>query len=117
MYPIYKVIGLSHAKELALTGQMISADEAYRVGLVDHVYPRPELLAEVFKLAEVLESRPKQALFATKKLSQDLIELNTESAIKLMFDTISERLGSEEHRKALDAFFAQRKKVTKSTGG
>ena len=110
MYPIYKVIGLSRAKELALTGEPISAYEAYRIGLVNHVYQAEDLLSEPWKLAELLASRPQQALFATKQLSRDLIEMNTESATKRMFETISERLGSEEHQKELEHYVARRLK-------
>ena len=61
MYPVYKTIGLGRAKELALTGELISADEAYRIGLVNRVYPAEELLSEALKLAELLAARPKQA--------------------------------------------------------
>ncbi len=39
IHPLYKSIGLANAKELALTGQNISAADAYRIGLVNHVYP------------------------------------------------------------------------------
>lgn len=111
MYPIYKVIGLGRAKELALTGELISADEAHRIGLVNRVYRAEELLLEALKLAELLASRPKNALFATKKLGRDLIEANTESAIKLMFDTISDRLGSDEHKKELERYVERRMKT------
>src|SRR5438067_2128768 len=108
IYPIYKVIGLSRAKELALCGEPISADEAYRIGLANHVYQAEDLLSEAWKLAELLASRPQQALFATKQLSRELIEMNTDSAINQMFQTISERLGSEEHQKELEHYVARR---------
>jgi len=39
VYPLYKAIGIGRAKEMALTGEAISAEEAYRIGLVNHVYP------------------------------------------------------------------------------
>jgi enoyl-CoA hydratase/carnithine racemase len=98
MYPIYKVIGIGRAKELALTGEAISAAEAYRIGLVSQVYPLEELLARAWKLAETLANRPREALFQTKRLSRELIEMDTESAMKRMLATISERLRSAEHR-------------------
>ncbi len=47
-----RVVGLGIAKELIITGRRIDAAEALRVGLVDHVYPQNQLMAEARKLAE-----------------------------------------------------------------
>jgi enoyl-CoA hydratase/carnithine racemase len=101
MYPIYKIIGLGCAKELALTGTTISADEAHRIGLVNHIYSAEELLAQALQLAALLASRPTQALFATKQLSRNLIDMDTESAMNRMLEVISDRLKSEEHQQAI----------------
>src|SRR5205085_9039631 len=46
LYPLYKLVGLGRAKELAMTGRPITADEAYRIGLVNHVYPAATLSSE-----------------------------------------------------------------------
>lgn len=106
MYPVYKVFGLSRAKEMALTGRAVSADEAYRIGFVTHVYPQLELLPQALQLAEELARRPPQALFETKRLSRELIEMDTDSAMTRMFDVISSRLRSDEHRQALQTYLA-----------
>ncbi|MFC1977563.1 enoyl-CoA hydratase/isomerase family protein [Chloroflexota bacterium] len=47
-----KIVGPGIAKELIYTGRRIDAAEALRTGLVDHVYPKDQLMAEVKKLAE-----------------------------------------------------------------
>jgi enoyl-CoA hydratase len=47
-----RVVGLGIAKELIITAGQINAAEALRVGLVDHVYPQQELMAEARKFAE-----------------------------------------------------------------
>ncbi|MGH9872812.1 MAG: enoyl-CoA hydratase/isomerase family protein [Pyrinomonadaceae bacterium] len=104
MYPLYKVIGLGRAKELALTGEAISAEEAHRIGLVNHVYPRDELLDRALKLAQSLADKPRQALFETKRLSRELIELDEKSALKRMFEAISERIRSEEHTREVEKY-------------
>ena len=112
MYPIYKAIGLGRAKELALTGEAISAEEAYRIGLVNRIYSAQELLDEALNLAERLASRPRQALFETKRLSRELIDLDTETAIDRMLEVISARLRSEEHRLEADRYVARLKHRT-----
>ena len=106
LYPVYKVIGLGRAKELALTGEPITADDAQRIGLVNRVHPAESLVEQAMKLAERLASRPRQALFATKRLSRDVIEVNTEAAITMMFQVISERLESDEHRREIQRYLA-----------
>jgi enoyl-CoA hydratase len=107
VYPLYKIIGLGRAKEMALTGEAISAEEAYRIGLVNHIYPAEELLDEAMKLAELLTSRPREALFETKRLSRELIEMDTDTAFRKMVEAISERLRSEEHQREVEKYVAR----------
>jgi enoyl-CoA hydratase len=109
VYPLYKIIGLSRAKELAMTGEAITAEEAYRIGLVNHVYPPEELLDRAMKLAETLASRPRAALFETKRLSRELIDLDIAPAFDLMRTAVAERLSSDEHRRKADEFVAKLK--------
>ncbi len=47
-----RIVGPGIAKELILTGRRIDATEALRVGLVNHLYPKDQLMAEARKLAE-----------------------------------------------------------------
>ena len=47
-----RIVGLGIAKELIYSSRRIDAAEALRVGLVDHVYPKEQLMAEARKLAE-----------------------------------------------------------------
>ncbi len=109
MYPLYKIIGLSRAKELAMTGDAINADEAHRIGLINHIYPAEELMAEAMKMADKLASRPRQALFETKRLSRELIDLDTQSAFRRMGKAIRERMRSEEHNRMAADFVAKLK--------
>ena len=103
-YPLYKIIGFSRAKEMAMTGDAISADEAYRIGLVNHIHPGDELLEQALKLAGKLAVRPREALFETKRLSHELLDLDTASAFERMKDAIIKRLSTEEHRQMADEF-------------
>lgn len=55
-----RVVGLGIAKELILTGRRIDATEALRIGLVDHVYPKAQLMSEAKKLAgEIAKFNPR----------------------------------------------------------
>lgn len=102
MSPVHHIIGLSRAKELAMTGRSIGADEAFRIGLADRVYPSEALVPEALRFAALLADRPPEALFDTKRLAREMVGLDTLSALERMFDTIAARLRSEEHRAALE---------------
>src|SRR5262245_44930405 len=99
IHPLYKSIGLARAKELAMTGQNISADEAFRLGLVNHLYSGEELMPKAMELARLLASKPRQALFETKRLTRELIELDTKRALYEIGRTFIRCLESEEHNK------------------
>ncbi len=110
MFPLYHSIGLTRAKELALTGEAISAAEAYRIGFINHIYPAESLLAEALQLAEKLAARPRQTLFATKRLSRALLDADTPTAFRQMFDSISECLHAAEHKQKVIEYVESLKK-------
>ena len=60
-----RLVGL-RAYELAMTGDLIDAAEAYRIGLVNHVYPAARFAAEVAAFARRLADGPPLALQAIK---------------------------------------------------
>lgn len=116
IHPLYKSIGLARAKELAMTGQSISADEAFRIGLVNHVYPREELMQRAMELAAVLASKPRDALFATKRLTRELIDLDTNTALDEIRKTFRACLASDEHRRRVAEVYASLKKRDQAEG-
>ncbi len=109
IHPLYKSIGLARAKELSMTGQNISAEEAWRIGLVNHVYPREELMTRAWELAQVLASKPRQALFETKRLTRKLIDMDTNQALEEIGDTFRRCLESEEHTTRLAEVYSRLK--------
>lgn len=110
IHPLYKSIGLARAKELAMTGQNISAEEAFRIGLVNHVYPREELMQRAMELAGVLASKPRNALFETKRLTRSLIDMETNAAFEEINKSLYRCLASDEHRLRVETVHASLKK-------
>jgi enoyl-CoA hydratase/carnithine racemase len=110
IHPLYKTIGLARAKELAMTGRNITAEEAYRIGLVNHVYPQGELMARAMELARVLAGKPRNALIETKRLTRELIDVDTNSAMEEIGRTFRRCLESDEHQKRLAEVYASLKK-------
>ncbi len=112
IHPLYKSIGLARAKELAMTGRNISAEEAYRIGLANHVYPREELMERAMEMARVLASKARNALFETKRLTRELIDLDTKSALEEISRSFRACLESEEHQKRVAEVYAGLRKRT-----
>jgi enoyl-CoA hydratase/carnithine racemase len=62
-----RVVGLPRAMELCLSGRLVEAEEALRVGLVTSVFPAGSFMDEVMALATDLADGPTQAFAATKE--------------------------------------------------
>ncbi len=104
VHPLYKSIGLGHAKELALTGRNITAEEAYRIGLVNHVYDADELMPRAMELAREMAAKPRFALFETKRLTRELIDLDTAAALEQVEATFCRCLNTDEHHDRLGPY-------------
>ncbi|WP_246939311.1 enoyl-CoA hydratase/isomerase family protein [Bacillus pinisoli] len=78
-YFLPKIVGESKALELLWTGDRINADEAKLIGMVDYVYPADEVLEKTIQFAQVLCSKPQNALRMIKRLvkNHDKISLRT----------------------------------------
>jgi len=62
-----RLVGPGYAKELIYTSRRIDAAEALRIGLVDHVYDREQLMVEARKLAEEIASKDPAIVQAAKR--------------------------------------------------
>ena len=116
IHPLYKSIGLGRAKELAMTGQNISADEAYRIGMVNHVYAPEELLPRALEMAELLASKPRGALFETKRLTRELIDKGTQEALAEITSTFRRCVESVEHSEKVAEVYAGLKSQKSEVG-
>jgi len=74
-----RIIGMGRALELIITGRVIDAQEAYRIGLANEVVPRGESLRRAVELANFIAALPQPAIRADKEAAirgfgQDLRE-------------------------------------------
>ena len=112
-YFLPRLIGLSQALELLLTGDPVSAEEAYRIGLVNRVVPKERLMVEARGLAEKLASKPPQAVRMMKRS----VYQGLNSSLRGHLDFVSSQLGlltqTDDHQEAVRAFLEKRKPVFK----
>ena len=64
---LQRAVGIAYAKYLIFTAEMIDAEEAYRIGLVQKVVPPEELMPATMKVAENIASKGPDAVKAAKR--------------------------------------------------
>ncbi|HEY9417270.1 MAG TPA: enoyl-CoA hydratase/isomerase family protein [Pseudonocardia sp.] len=89
------LVGVNRAKELLMTSELLSAAEAERLGLVNHVYPAAEVMPEAKALAERLAGMPLAAVRYTKQAVNKLLWERMVSTLdtSLAFEAISSTAG------------------------
>ena len=106
-------LGPARAKEYLLTGDPLTAAEAERIGLVNHVVPAAELDAQVMAFAARLAAGAPLAVRYTKLAVNKLVK----EALNVAFDTSTAlellTFHSEDHREALAALREKRPPVFK----
>jgi enoyl-CoA hydratase len=102
------LVGVARAKEFLLTGDLIGATEAERIGLVNRVVPPGQAYTEGLALAKRLAAGPTRAIRWTKlSLNKRLKdEVNLVLDASLAVETLS--MATEDHREAARAFVEKR---------
>ncbi|MEE2673067.1 MAG: enoyl-CoA hydratase-related protein [Myxococcota bacterium] len=102
-------VGPARAKEYLLTGDAVSAEEAERLGLANHVVPADDLQAEALAFANRLAAGAPLAIRYTKQAVNKLVK----DALNVAFDTATAleivSFRSEDHQEALAAIREKRK--------
>ncbi|WP_170855782.1 enoyl-CoA hydratase-related protein [Variovorax sp. CF079] len=106
-----RVVGVSRALQLMLTGEPVSSEHALSIGLVNEVVAAEELDARADALARLLASRSAIALAMIKRLAHQGIELPLQAALQLERAALPEILGSVDYAEGLAAFAEKRAPV------
>lgn len=94
-----RIVGVTKAKEISFSGNFITAQEAYRIGLVNHVYAPDELLKEAEKLALDIISAHQPTVVKLKGVIDKGMALPQEEAMRLEQDVHQEHLKGLEYEK------------------
>ena len=81
---LWRIVGWGNAAEMILTGDKVPAQEALRIGLVSHIYPREELFPTAMAMAKRMAEKSRMQLQLTKDaLNLAINGINHEDTIRL----------------------------------
>jgi len=104
-----RLIGPGKAKEIIYSAKNIKADEAYRVGLVNNVYPQAELMDEALKLAGKIASNAPIAVRACKEAINEGLQVDMDKAIVVEEKLFGKCFKTEDQIEGMKAFLEKRK--------
>jgi enoyl-CoA hydratase/carnithine racemase len=105
-----KLVGVGKALEMILTGKIVPAEEAERIGLVDRVIPHDKLLAETLAFAGQVASNPYLSVRYAKQLVKFYWNANrSEEGWKRELDAIKEITRTKDCQEGIRAFLGKRK--------
>ena len=110
-YFLPRVVGLAKAREMILTGNLIDAQEALRVGLITRIVPHENLVDEFDKVVSKFSTRAYKALGMAK--INMLRALDADLRAANLFETYSNGLlfHSKDHKEGINAFVDKRDPV------
>jgi enoyl-CoA hydratase len=104
-------VGRKHAMALILSGEMIDAQEAYRIGLVNRVVPLKDLMAEAVKLARLLASKSPTALQLCLEAVNRGCEMALDDGLEYESALFAMAVASGDVQEGTQAFLEKRKPV------
>jgi enoyl-CoA hydratase len=103
-----RLIGVCKAKELIYTGDIINAEQADRLGLVNRVVPMGELMPAAKELARKIATKSAAALRLAKTAINRGMQTNLENGLKYEYELYSLALSLEDRVEGVSAFLEKR---------
>lgn len=104
-----RAIGEGRAKELIYTGTNINAQEAYRLGLVNHVYPAETLMDEAKQMAKKIAANAPLAVRFCKASINKGMQADINTAMNIEADLFGMCFSTEDQKEGMNAFLNKRK--------
>lgn len=104
-----RVIGPGYAKELIYTTEMIGADKAYQIGLVNHVYEPEELLDKALEMANKIASHAPKAVEYAKQSIINGSQTDIDTAMQIEKTHFGLCFATNDQKEGMDAFLNKRK--------
>jgi enoyl-CoA hydratase len=103
-----RIVGMGHALRMILTGEMIAAEEAHRLGLVEEVVPPEVLIDRAVALGELIASKSPVAVAAAKEATRAAMSLPMAEGLRLETALFQLCFSSEDKAEGVRAFLEKR---------
>lgn len=104
-----RIIGEGRAKELIFTGEVIGAEEAYRLGLVNRIYPADTLMDEARKLAARIAANAPLAVNYSKVAINRGMQADIDTGMAIEADLFGLCFSTEDQKNGMEAFLQKTK--------
>jgi enoyl-CoA hydratase/carnithine racemase len=108
MAPILRSVGRKRGMLMVLSGEQVSAREAYEMGLVSRIVPRAELSPAVDALARALAGFSPMALGLAKEAAATVAGMEYGASLRYLREMITLVALSDDAREGIKAFFEKR---------
>jgi methylglutaconyl-CoA hydratase len=106
---LLRQVGEKHARDLLLTGRIITADEAYRFGMVNEIVALEKLLNRARELATQLMENSPGSLACTKRLLSDLTRRDLDAQLHAAIKENAAVRATHDFREGISSFLEKRK--------
>ena len=108
-------VGVAKGRELLFTGDLVGAQEAKEMKMINEVYPAGELMDKVMERAKLIATKGPLALAQMKRLIYQGSELPLGGALELECQVFASLFGTNDQRNGMQAFMEKRKVEYKGT--
>ncbi|MGH9500314.1 MAG: enoyl-CoA hydratase/isomerase family protein [Terriglobales bacterium] len=106
---LLRQVGEKHARDLLLTGRIIDAAEAYRMGLINEIVAAEKLVPRALELAAQLMENSPASLASTKRLLSDHARLELDAQIQAAIRENAGIRSTHDFREGVSSFLEKRK--------
>jgi len=110
---LQKLIGRMKAAELILTGKILKATEAEKMGLITKVVPANSLMLEAEKIAQKIAQMSPLAIKKARHLMYEMEDMSFHDIPEKAVEALSSAFNTEDSREARKAFIEKREPVWK----
>jgi len=101
-------LGLSRNLELSMTGRLMDAEECLRIGLLNHLVPREQLMDKALEVARMLAEKAPTAVKWTKRRFRELTQAGFDDAARAAVAAQQDSYRSGEPQRIMEAFVTSR---------